>query len=327
MTRFVPRPPVALRLVALAVLTGSACSAPESDGGRPTSVRRITVQAQRELTEGSAAVITRAQPGIVFTINDSGHEAELFAVDTTGRARGMWHVVNAENVDWEAAAAGPCANAPFANGTDSAAVSGEQACLTIADVGDNDARRNTRALYRVREPSALAAGDTGTLVAQAVRFRYEDGPHDVEAMVVGPRGDTFLITKRRLAGANGPRPALVFEVPAAAWERDGLTVARLVDSLPIVPGTSTGRSITDASLSPDGRYVAVRTYNEVYIFFADTATGRPRSDRPVAQCNIWSIERDYGEGITWIGTQGEVLLTQEGRNSPFYAVTCPLPHR
>lgn len=308
-------------------MAGSACSAPESGGGRPTSVRRITVQAQRELTEGSAAVITRAQPGIVFTINDSGHDAELFAVDTTGRSRGMWHVVNAENADWEAAAAGPCGNLPMPNRADSAVVSDGQGCLTIADVGDNDARRRTVVLYRVREPLALAAGDTGTIVAHAVRFRYEDAPHDVEAMVVGPRGDTFLITKRRLAGANGARPALVFEVPAAAWEGDGIAVARLVDSLPIVPGTSSGRTITDASLSPDGRYVAIRTYNEVYIFSADTATGRPRSDLPVAQCNIWSIERDYGEGITWIGTQGEVLLTQEGRDAPFHAVACPLPHR
>lgn len=325
MMRSLHGPPVVVRLVVVATMAGGACGAPATDGAHPSAVRRITVQGPRELTEGSAAVITRAQPDIVFTINDSGHDAELFAVDTTGRGRGMWHVVNAENVDWEAMGAGPCGEIALAASAEPAGAPGNRECLTIADVGDNDERRKTRVLLRVPEPRGLTPGDTGTLVARQLRFRYDDGPHDVEAIVVGPRGDTFLITKRRRAGANGPRPALVFEVPAAAWARDTFTVARLVDSLPIVPGSGSGRTITDAALSPDGRFVAVRTYNEVFIFHADPETGRPRSDLAVAPCNIWPIERYYGEGLTWIGTRGELLLTQEGRDAPFHVVACPLP--
>jgi len=34
------------------------------------------------------------------------------------------------------------------------------------------------------------------------------------------------------------------------------------------------RTITDASLSADSRYVAVRTYGQVFVFDADTATGK-----------------------------------------------------
>ena len=57
-------------------------------GLAPSDVRAITVHARRDLLENSAAVMSRAQPGIVFTINDSGNEPFLFALDTTGSDRG-----------------------------------------------------------------------------------------------------------------------------------------------------------------------------------------------------------------------------------------------
>ncbi|MCC6318907.1 MAG: hypothetical protein IT361_14610 [Gemmatimonadaceae bacterium] len=286
------------------------------------AARRIVVETRRELTEGSAAVITPAQVDVVFTINDSGHDAMLFAVDTGGRDRGAWRVENATNVDWEAAAHGPCGPRPVA--LDSSRVVPES-CLYIADVGDNDEHRNDLLLYRVPEPIALAPGATGVLVAQRLRLRYEDGPHDVEAMVVGPAGDTYFFTKRARRDGARLRPSLVFHVPASAWEIDSLIPARLVDSLPIVPGSTDGRLVTDAARSLDGRYVAVRTYDDVYIFSADSASGRPGVRRPHTQCRVGGLERGYGEGIAWFGRSGELLLTHEGRRAPMYVIRCPLP--
>jgi hypothetical protein len=75
-------------------------------GIRPASIRLIRVQGRPELVENSAAAYSYAQAGVIFTINDSGNDQLLFALDTTGADRGVWRVQGATDVDWEAASAG-----------------------------------------------------------------------------------------------------------------------------------------------------------------------------------------------------------------------------
>jgi hypothetical protein len=117
----------------------------------------------------------------------------------------------------------------------------------------------------------------------------------------------------------------VFRIPASAWRSRADAIAVLVDSLPIVPGSASGRQITDAALSPDARRLAVRTYTQVYVFATDSTTGRVRGAVPPSVCNVASLGRLQGEGVTWFGRSGKLLLTSEGRTSPMFAVDCPMP--
>ena len=290
----------------------------DSMGVVPGAVVVLPVQARQDLVENSAAVISRSQPDVVFTINDSGNEPVLFAVDTTGSDRGAWRVNGATNVDWEAASSGPCAT--LSAGAPS--VAGD--CLYIGDTGDNEARRPSRAIYRVAEPRAESPGYVGSLPAERLSYRYPDGPHDVEAMYVAPDGVVYLITKRPERDRLGRlRPALIFSLPRAAWDHVGDTEATLVDSLPIVPGSAPGRVITDASLSPDGRRLAVRTYAQIYVFAIDSATSRPHPGLTPAVCNIAFVEDVWGEGLTWYADAQRLLLTAEGLNAPMHVLACP----
>jgi hypothetical protein len=273
--------------------------------------------------ENSIAVTSVTQPGIVFGLNDSGHDALVFAFDSTGVSRGAWRIPGARNLDWEAAALGPCA-----------AGSGSPSCLYIGDVGDNEARKPRVTIYRVPEPTALPPGpavqSSPSSLARASRLdvRYTDHPHDVEALYVSQDGAVFLITKRRLLDRQRrPRPALVFRIPPSAWDSSGVTTAVLVDSLPIVPGELPGRQVTDAALSPDGRLLAVRTYAEVYIFAVDSATGRPITGGTPSACVIAGLAEKQGEGVGWWWDGQRLLLTSEGRNEPMHVVRCPLPKR
>jgi hypothetical protein len=321
----------------IALVTGAACTAVDSRATRRgerapyvntdsmgvviTNPRLIRTRARSELIENSAATLSHSQPDIFFTINDSGNDALLFALDTTGLDRGVWRVNGATNVDWEAASVGPCrpGTAPSPTG----GLPNE--CIYIGDTGDNSAARASRVIYRVPEPRAERPGFSGDVSAEALRYRYADGPHDVEAMYVVPNGDTFLITKRLLLDAAGkPRPALVFLLPADAWGKE-TAVAQLVDSLPIVPGSAPLRFITDAGLSPDARVLAVRTYAQVYTFAVDPATGRVRGAIPPGVCNIVVLNVWPGEGITWFGRGSKLLLTSEGQDSPLQVVDCPMP--
>src|SRR5262245_30899673 len=53
--------------------------------------------ARDDLLELSGAAMSARQPGVVFTINDSGDEPALRAIDTTGADRGTWLVTGAVN--------------------------------------------------------------------------------------------------------------------------------------------------------------------------------------------------------------------------------------
>jgi len=293
----------------------------DSMGTPPASTRLIRIQARPELVENSAAAYSYAQPGVIFTINDSGNDPLLFALDTTGADRGVWWVQGATDVDWEAASAGPCGGQAI-----TPAIARPNECIYIGDTGDNSEARTSRVIYRVPEPPARSAGFTGALTAEALPYRYPDGAHDVEAMYVPPNGSIYLITKRPRRDAAGRlRPALVFVLPPDAWGKPGPVVAQLVDSLPIVPGSAPLRLITDAGLAPDARFLAVRTYAQVYTFATDPATGRVIGAIPPAVCNIVALNVWPGEGVTWFAGSTKLLLTSEGRFSPMQVVDCPMP--
>lgn len=290
-----------------------AYSATDSMGAGPKNMSTVRLRAPVELVENSAAAMSAKQPGVFFSINDSGNDPLLFALDTTGTARGVWRVLGATNVDWESAAVAPCnvgASAP--------------SCVYIGDTGDNNAKHPFRVIYKVREPTASGLRDT--VSAERLRYRYEDGPHDVESMYVAPNGDTELITKRPLAGGGGRlRPALVFSIGSGAWRQKGFATAVLIDSLPIVPGSAALRLITDAALSPDAKHLAVRTYAQVFIFATDPATGLVNHAVPAAVCNIVPLGEPQGEGVTWADNRGRLVFTSEGRKVPLHIATCPVP--
>jgi hypothetical protein len=284
------------------------------------TTRTIAVRAPRALVENSGTAMSATQPGIVFTFNDSDNDPMLFALDTTGAARGIWRLVGARNDDWEAASIGPC-------GSDPAALAVPR-CVYVGDVGDNEASKRSRVIYRVREPTVGDSAMRGEIEPERLTYRYEDHAHDVEAIYVGPRADVFIITKRPLRSSLVRlRPALVFSIPASAWSERGDVVARLVDSLPLVPGSAPLRQITDAALSPDARWLAVRTYAQVFVFATDTASGRVITSIAPTVCNVIELGEQQGEGIGWLGVSGELLLTSEGNDEPFRVIDCPRPSR
>ena len=293
-------------------------------GVLPASTRLVRVQARPQLVESSAAAQSFEQPGVVFTINYSGNDPLLLALDTSGADRGVWRVHGATNVDWEAASVGPCRG----SGAIIPAVAMPNECVYIGDIGDNREAHATRVIYRVPEPAAQRAGFLGDVTAEALQFRYPDGAHDVEAMYVPPNGFIYLITKRPRRDAAGKlRPALIFELTPDSWGNRGPVVARLVDSLALVPGSAPLRVITDAALSPDARVLAVRTYAQVYTFATDPTTGRVLGAIPPAVCNIVALNVWPGEGVTWMAPSGKLLLTSEGRFSPMQVVDCQKPRR
>lgn len=276
-----------------------------------TPLRDVTITgrlADRDLVEASGLAPSTREPNVFWSQNDSGNEPRIFAHDSAGVALGSLRIRDANNRDWEAIASGPCESGR---------------CLFLGDVGDNLARHAEVRIFRISEPLST---DTVTAPASVLTFSYADGAHDVEAMWVTPDSSIFLLTKRPLVDRTSQAlPARLFRLAASAWSTSGPHVARLVDSLPIVPDWNDSRSwITDAALSePDlngQRQLAVRTNDDVYVFAVDTLLWRPGA--LLAHCSLRALRAKNGEGLAWL-PDGRLLFHSEGRQKPVHAGRCP----
>ncbi|HET7024876.1 MAG TPA: hypothetical protein VFI39_06730 [Gemmatimonadales bacterium] len=257
---------------------------------QPPSWSRAAIPFQdRRIPESSGVVVSRLQPGVLWTFNDSGNPPDIFATDTAGRARGRWRIIGAEDRDWEAMAIGP---GPCRGGE----------CLYIGEIGDNDSRYSAVALYQLDEPIVTGRDDSIPYRAKLV-FRYPDGPHDAESLIVDSTGDAYVITKPRVR-----RPE-VFRIPASAWRRRDTVVAELTDSLDLDPRAGVEMWATDASLAPDGRTVALRTYSYLYLYRLEP-DGHFVPIAPAPLCTLTGLGAQ-GEGVAWLDTDTFVLTSEK----------------
>jgi hypothetical protein len=226
-------------------------------------------------TELSGLVLSRSRPGVLWTHNDSGDSARLFAISPRGRLLGELHVGGAENVDWEDVAATPGA-------------------IYAGDIGDNLAQRSTISVYRVPDRSL-----SGREMAERFKLRYPDGPHDAEALLVGPSGGALVIVTKNLSARAG---VYVAEHPSS----DAVTTMSRAGSIPI----GDALPVTAGDVSADGRTVVVRTYDRAFVW------SRRRGESLVATLRRRACT---ARADLLVEGQGESLaLTRDGR--AFYTV-------
>ena len=258
---------------------------------------RIAQLEERAIREASGLAAGQHQPGVYWTLNDSGNEPNLFAFDPEGRTLGRFTVANARNEDWESLQAGP--------GRDG------RPALYVGDTGDNDENRREGVIYRVPEPELDPASKQPTPArtepAEALRYVFPDGPRNVEAMLVHPRtGETLLVTKS-LSGYAG-----VYRLPPTA-EPNQRTMLEPVAQLDLRPLGVFSFLVTDGSVSPDGRRVILRTYLAGLEY--DVPDGASLASIWGQQPRVFALEDTrQGEAITY-RADGRALLTV-GEGSP-----------
>jgi len=261
-----------------------------------------TLQSPR-VKESSGVALSRAHLGVLWTHNDSGDGAYLYATDLTGADRGFVRIDGARAVDWEDIALGPC---PARRGT----------CLYIADTGDNERRRKSVVIYAVTEPDppGKGRGPVRSASAALLRLRYAGGPDDVEAMYVSPRDRALYLVSKGRSGV-----VQLYRVPRTAWGGDTTITVSALEQLPIAPFAPLGRLVTGAAIRSDGRLVAIRTYTEIYTFVPGAGGRLKPSGRPV--CNVTGLELQ-GEAIDFLDDSTFVLTGEADRRSPIHTVRC-----
>lgn len=216
------------------------------------------------ITESSALLDTGR---FLLTLNDSGHPGQVFVLDArTGRTVAVTDF-GPRPVDTESMApAGP-------------------GHVWVGDTGGNTVHRDHVAVYRV----PFAGHDLSVPDAPRLTLTYPDGPHDVEAMVVGPEGRFYLITKGLFGGA-------VYAIS----RRPGLGENRLSKVGEV------REMATDAALLPGGHTVLVRGYSSAGVY---TFPGFRRLG------GLSLPHQRQGEGVS-VGPGGRIRLSSEGVDQP-----------
>lgn len=263
---------------ARAVASGTAptCSPPTRIGTTPSG-----------LDEASGLVASREHPGVFWTHEDSGRPAVIIAIDSAGRRLGRVRVTGARNQDWEDIALGPCPT-------------GE--CLYLADTGDNRLRREEVVVYRIPEP---APGDTVSATAERFPLRFPGGPRDVEALYILPDGALYLVSKGRR------HPIELFRYGPPLREGETAVVHEIQRLSEGDGGVPLPFQVTGASATPDGRWVALRTYSTVQLYRPDE-TGYLTPALPPQGLDLQALAEPQGEGVSLRGDGTLFLISEAG---------------
>jgi hypothetical protein len=219
------------------------------------------------ISESSGLALSRAHPHTVWTANDSGDSARVFAVDTrTGETVGV-HTFGAPVRDVEALAVTP------------------EGRLLVADIGDNARSRHAVRVYSFKEP---ALGDTSGS-AQSWELAYPDGPHDAEALAVDPVSGRIHVVTKATGGSAG-----IYALPATPSRRGANRLTRVAAAPALV---------TDAVYLDDGSALAVRSYTTLALLDPDTWRATARQALP-AQPQGETLALAPGRRDLLVGSEG-----------------------
>lgn len=203
--------------------------------GAVTNAGAVTTNGADEL---SGLVASRMIASTLWAHNDSGDGPRLFALATTGTAKGIATLQAATADDWEDIAIGPC---------------GTKECIYVGDIGDNLMARATVRIYEVDEPAAIQGPVNVTY--RGFDIAYPDGPHNAEALFVDPRdGESYIITKQ------ATNPSTVFRMPRMAGVQSTAVSVGTIS----IPGGSLLVTGADLHVGACGLNLLVRTYDGLY---------------------------------------------------------------
>jgi hypothetical protein len=222
------------RAVGLGLALCVLCLAPRAVAGERAEV--LLRIGDPRVVESSGLAASRRHPGVLWTHNDSGDAARLFAIGGDGRVLATLRLAGVEARDWEAVAVGRDDRG--------------RPALFAGDIGDNLGAWPWVTVWRVAEPARLR---DAAVRAERYRLRYPDGPRNAEALLVDPRSNRLYVASKDEAGG------VLYRAPAEL-RGDRVNLLRRVGRVPAL--------VTDGAFSPDGRLLVLRDYGAAHLYRA-----------------------------------------------------------
>lgn len=278
----------------------------------PSNSQRVAVLDDKRINESSGLCLSGREPAIFWTLNDSGGDPCVFAIDRAGKTRAKVRVRDAVNFDWEDIALGKDETGAPA--------------LFVADIGDNFHIRPSLQIYQFPEPDVAAPRseleETESAAPRLWRFNYPDGRHNAESLLVHPlTGRLYVLTKTD----NGICAMYAFPQPLQAG------VSMVVEKIASVAFPSVVRAgkrpqdncmTTSAGFSPDGTRLIVSTYSSLYEWHlpGDTPLAEVLKSPPV---RIQPEHLGQLEGVCYDPDGKTLWVTSERLPTPLMKITRP----
>jgi hypothetical protein len=198
------------------------------------------------ISESSGLVVSRQNPGVIWTHNDSTYDGYIFAISTNGMLLAQHYVSGVFGVDMEDIAIGPGPLPQFQY-------------IYLGDIGDNSLSRSSIRVFRFPEPAVYGyesnTPPTRPIVGvDEITLRYPDGPWDCEGLMVDPRtGDLFLATKM----SDSSR--IYRATRAQLNSTNDITLTYMHEP-------TSFRSVSAADVSSDGGLITTRRANRITIW-------------------------------------------------------------
>lgn len=282
-------------IAAASFLTCARCRAavPSFAAGFSTG----TVQ-NNSVNEASGIIASRKNPNVLWTHNDSGDSARVFALSSVGANLGTYSISGAGATDWEDIAIGPGPTA------------GTQ-YLYAADIGDNGASRSNVSIYRVPEPvvsDTQSAANTSLAGMKKYTFTYPGGARDSEGIFVDPAtSDIYIISKRE-------NPHHLYRATYSPGTDSYSALAQMTGFTTTFGGDNW---LTAADISPSGNEIIVRglAANEGLMFLRPLG-GSITDAFNTAPITIPLLSEQQGEAIAFDPNGWGYFTTSEGSNQP-----------
>lgn len=227
----------------------------------------------KALKEVSGLASSINNPGLLWALNDSGNDADIFLIDKNLSIRQRYVLAGVENRDWEdiVVGAGPDSSKNY---------------LFVAEIGDNEAVFPFKYIYRFEEPVINEQQQEPVAIKEfeTITFRLPDGQKDTEALLVDPRTKNIMVVSKR------EEPVNVYLIEYPYSTTDTIT-AKQVATLPLT-------QIVAGSFSADGNEILMKNYNHIYYWknSSNASVVELLRQQPI---EIPYIVEPQGESITW----------------------------
>jgi len=238
----------------------------------------------KKIEEASGLVNSAINPGMFWTHNDSGADAKLFLIDQEGNIHLKVFLSGAESFDWED-------------------IARHGAYLYIADMGDNDAKREHIIIYKIKEPRWDSLQTQLTLDSfEQMSLQYAEGARDAESLLFDHRTQELIIVTKREKNCH---------VYAFPFEPN-------IDPIAIASkGTLPATLFTAGDINSSTGEILLKNYKKIYYW---EASENPAVLR-IAEGPDYTLpykEEPQGEAIAWTDEGFVTLSERKDKKQKFY---------
>jgi hypothetical protein len=240
------------------------------------------------LTECSGVVASRQYPGTFWVHNDGGGQKRqvLYAISRTGQDKGEFRLADVFLTDWEDIAID------------------DQKHIYIADIGNNEGRRDEIAVHQLDEPDPVTGGGT-VRITKSWRLQYSGTRFDAESFFVW-QDHGYIVSK-------------VFKDERAEIYRFPLAGTKQPVALESVARTKIESPVAGADLSADGKRLALVAKSGAFIIQVDGDLARANKQKGFQ--TKFRHDRVEGcafvpEGLLAIAESREIFLFNDAEFQP-----------